>query len=264
MELTPEPDERSAATGTAQVATSARTAELAAGWEAAQRRGGGGGVGGWTSARRGADRGRDPDLARQRCGRAGHARRHRSGENRLPELRDKRAELAAAATLRWHFLGQLQTNKAKQVAALADQIDTVDRPRPGRRAGQGDCGFAAHPGRAAAGQPRSVGAGPAPGRLRAGRGAAVADRISATDGLRLRGVMGMAPLGGDATQAFALLAQVAQGVAADHPGATEISAGMSGDFAAAIAAGATHVRLGTAILGVRGRSGNVRVWSARC
>lgn len=255
VELTPEPDERSAATGTAQVATSARTAELAAGWEAAQREVA---AAAWAA-------GRQPDEVRivvvtktwpvSDVAALATLGVTEVGENRLPELRDKRAELAAAATLRWHFLGQLQTNKAKQVAALADQIDTVDRPR-----------LVDVLGKAIADSPRTLDVllqvnldpsaqdqhrgGCAPDAARA-----VADRISATDGLRLRGVMGMAPLGGDATQAFALLAQVAQGVAADHPGATEISAGMSGDFAAAIAAGATHVRLGTAILGVRGKVG---------
>ncbi|MEI2729848.1 MAG: hypothetical protein V9E85_12170 [Candidatus Nanopelagicales bacterium] len=69
--------------------------------------------------------------------------------------------------------------------------------------------------------------------------------------LELAGVMGVAPRGGDARAAFELLAGVGAGIADDHNSATVISAGMSGDFAAAIAAGATHVRLGSALLGER-------------
>ena len=76
--------------------------------------------------------------------------------------------------------------------------------------------------------------------------------VAATEHLSLRGVMAVAPLGGDPVPAFARLAGVAAGIRARHPGATWISAGMSGDLEAAVAAGATHVRIGTALLGRRG------------
>ena len=80
---------------------------------------------------------------------------------------------------------------------------------------------------------------------------ALVDRILETEGLRLRGVMGVAPLGGDAAAAFADLAEVAADVRRSAPGATWISAGMSGDLEEAIGAGATHLRIGSAVLGTR-------------
>jgi hypothetical protein len=80
---------------------------------------------------------------------------------------------------------------------------------------------------------------------------AIADQVAAAAGLRLLGVMAVAPLGADATAAFARLAEVAGGVRTRHPAAVAISAGMSGDLEAAVANGATHVRIGTALLGGR-------------
>jgi uncharacterized pyridoxal phosphate-containing UPF0001 family protein len=80
---------------------------------------------------------------------------------------------------------------------------------------------------------------------------ALAERVLATEGLLLRGVMGIAPLGADPGPAFALLAGVADTVRRVQPAADRISAGMSGDLEAAIRHGATHVRVGSAILGPR-------------
>jgi uncharacterized pyridoxal phosphate-containing UPF0001 family protein len=80
---------------------------------------------------------------------------------------------------------------------------------------------------------------------------ALAESIAAAEGLRLRGVMAVAPLGEDPAEAFARLWGVAQAVQKEHPGADVISAGMSGDIAQAIANGATHLRVGTALLGRR-------------
>jgi uncharacterized pyridoxal phosphate-containing UPF0001 family protein len=79
----------------------------------------------------------------------------------------------------------------------------------------------------------------------------LAEQILETDGLRLRGVMGVAPLGGDAREAFARLGQVASVVRLMEPEATWISAGMSGDLEEAIHEGATHLRIGSAVLGPR-------------
>ena len=78
-----------------------------------------------------------------------------------------------------------------------------------------------------------------------------ADRIAAHDWLRLRGVMAVAPLGADPAVCFADLRDIADGIRSTHPGASWISAGMSADLEAAVAAGATHLRVGTAILGSR-------------
>ena len=86
--------------------------------------------------------------------------------------------------------------------------------------------------------------------------AGIADAVAAEEGLLLGGVMAMAPLGVPAAQAFAPLPRIAAAVRAAHPEAVMVSAGMSGDLAEAISAGATHVRIGTALLG--GRPGFVR------
>ncbi len=80
---------------------------------------------------------------------------------------------------------------------------------------------------------------------------ALAERAAGAAGLRLAGVMAVAPLGADPALAFELLARVSTDLRAQHPGAVAISAGMSGDLEPAIAAGATHVRVGTALLGHR-------------
>jgi uncharacterized pyridoxal phosphate-containing UPF0001 family protein len=80
---------------------------------------------------------------------------------------------------------------------------------------------------------------------------AVAARIAGRETLRLAGVMAVAPLGGEPERAFAGLAEVAARLRADHPAADVVSAGMSGDLEPAIAYGATHVRIGSALLGMR-------------
>ena len=79
----------------------------------------------------------------------------------------------------------------------------------------------------------------------------VATAVAEADGLRLRGVMAVAPIGWDPEIAFRELAGVAARIRVSHPGATDISAGMSGDLEAAIKHGATHVRIGTSLLGMR-------------
>jgi uncharacterized pyridoxal phosphate-containing UPF0001 family protein len=80
---------------------------------------------------------------------------------------------------------------------------------------------------------------------------ALADAIASAEGLRLGGLMAVAPPDADPAEAFSRLADLATGLRADHPSATMISAGMSGDLGEAVAAGATHVRIGGAILGFR-------------
>lgn len=179
------------------------------------------------------------------------------GENRDQEAAPKAAETAGLEPpLHWHFIGQLQVNKAKSVVRYADVIHSVDRPRlvevlgtraraAGRRITclvQVDLDQAPDEG-AAGGAPRG-GALPAdvPG---------LADAIAAEDSLVLGGVMAVAPLGEPPRPAFRRLAEVAAVVRAAHRGAMMISAGMTGDLEEAIAEGATHVRVGTALLGGR-------------
>ena len=173
------------------------------------------------------------------------------GENRAQELLAKAGELADVG-LRWHFVGQLQRNKAAAVARLGAVVHSVDRESllgVLDRAGQD------------AGRPVDVlvqvDLGGAAGELAARGGAdpadvpALADLVAGSAGLRLRGVMAVAPRGEDPAPAFERLAAVAAAVRADHPDATEVSAGMSADLEAAVAAGATVVRVGTALFGDR-------------
>ena len=175
------------------------------------------------------------------------------GENRAQELVDKaqQPELAGVA-VRWHFVGQLQRNKAAAVARLGAVVHTVDRAslaraldRTGQEADRPVDAFVQVDLGGAAGELAARG-GAAPGDV-----PALADLIASCAGLRLRGVMAVAPRGEAPGPAFERLAAVAAAVRADHPGAVEVSAGMSGDLEAAIAAGATVVRVGTALFGDR-------------
>ena len=177
------------------------------------------------------------------------------GENRDQEAAAKAKALsrfqglsAFEGPVRWHFVGGLQTNKARSVATYADVVHSVDR--------------------AALVQALSAGAVRADRRLdvllqvglddtegRAGARPeelpALAEQVVAAPGLRLAGVMTVAPLGLEPVEAFDALAAAAARLRADHPDATAISAGMSGDLEEAIAAGATYVRVGTALFGSR-------------
>jgi hypothetical protein len=169
------------------------------------------------------------------------------GENRDQEARPKAAACAGLGLV-WHFVGQLQTNKARSVAGYADVVHSVDRPRLVAALDRG----AAEAGRAVGvllevaldGEAGRGGATPA-------EVPALAALVAESAALRLLGVMGVAPLGADPAPAFARLAAVSAALRSEHPQASWISAGMSGDLEAAIAAGATHVRVGTALLGRR-------------
>jgi PLP dependent protein len=170
------------------------------------------------------------------------------GENRDQEAAAKCAELAHRDLLAVHFIGQLQSNKAASVAHYADVVQSVDRAKVVRALDR------------AAGQlgrrlevTVQVSLDEAPGRggVAPTDAGALADLVAGSPALTLRGVMAVAPLGGDPREAFARLREVADGIRADHPDATWVSAGMSGDLEAAVAEGATHLRVGSAILGSR-------------
>jgi PLP dependent protein len=171
------------------------------------------------------------------------------GENRHPEAGDKLAECTDLG-LRWHFIGGLQSNKAAVVASYADVVESVDRVKLVNALNRGAHGRS-HP----VDVLLQVSLDP-PGREgRSGAEAAdlpaLADAVEAAGMLRLRGLMAVAPLGEDPHPAFARLAATHQDFVFRWPGATWLSAGMSHDFEAAIEAGATHVRVGSAILGPR-------------
>jgi pyridoxal phosphate enzyme (YggS family) len=164
-------------------------------------------------------------------------------ENRDQEARDKAAEVTG---VRWHFVGQLQTNKARSVASYADVVHSVDRPEIVQALSQG----AVRAGRSLEVLLQISLDGERGGALPADV-AGLAERVEDAAGLLLAGVMAVAPRAADPRAAFAQLQQVSVDLVAAHPAATMISAGMSGDLEQAIACGATHVRVGTAVLGHR-------------
>lgn len=170
---------------------------------------------------------------------------HDFGENRDA---DARAKAAAVTDVRWHFVGAVQTNKAGSVASYADVVHSVDRVRLAGALGAG----AVRAGRTVEALVQvSLDGDPARGGASVVDVPRLADAVALTAGLHLAGVMAVAPLGQDPAAAFARLAELAAALRADHPQATVVSAGMSGDLEAAVAAGATHVRVGTALFGHR-------------
>ena len=171
------------------------------------------------------------------------------GENRHQEAEAKAAECADLG-LAWHFIGGLQSNKAAAVAGYADVVESVDRAKLVAGLDRG-----AHQRDRTVDVLLQVSLDP-PGREgRAGVDpeglAALAAAVGEAGRLRLRGLMAVAPLGEDPAVAFARLAGIQQELLLDHPDATWLSAGMSGDLEHAIRSGATHVRVGSAVLGSR-------------
>ena len=171
------------------------------------------------------------------------------GENRHQEAETKRAECADLG-LTWHFIGGLQSNKAVAVAAYADVVESVDRAKLLKGLTRG-----AHETGRTLDVLVQVSLDEDPGAGRSGvapdQAEALAEQVVAAEGLRLRGVMAVAPLGADPVPAFAKLASVAALVRRVDPAATWVSAGMSADLEAAVESGATHVRIGSAVLGSR-------------
>lgn len=174
---------------------------------------------------------------------------HDIGESRSQEAAAKLAEGDGPPPgVRTHFVGQLQSNKAGEVARIADVVHSLDRAKVVRALARG----AQADGREVTGlvQVDLEGVDAGRGGARPQDVPALADLV-VDSGLRLGGVMAVAPRGADPAPAFARLAEISAQVRADHPGAVMISAGMSGDLEQAIAHGATHLRVGSAILGDR-------------
>ncbi|WP_433312239.1 YggS family pyridoxal phosphate-dependent enzyme [Micromonospora chersina] len=178
------------------------------------------------------------------------------GENRDQEAAPKAAEVAGAgATPRWHFIGQLQRNKARSVVRYADVVQSVDSVRlavalDGAAAAARDRPLDVLVQVSVDGDPARGGALPDVTDPDRGLGP-VAAAVAGAGGLRLAGLMAVAPLGWEPDRAFARLAEVVARFRVDHPEATVLSAGMSGDLEIAIEYGATHVRVGSALLGMR-------------
>lgn len=189
---------------------------------------------------------------------------HELGVRQVAENRDQDAAPKAAAcadlSLTWHFVGQLQTNKVRSVVGYADVVQSVDRVK-----------LVTALSAAAVRRERELGcliqvALDAESGERGDRGGVAPDAIEelaasveAAEGLRLDGLMTVAPLAGPYAgrqrAAFDRLMEFSSRLRGNHPAANMVSAGMSADLEDAIAAGATHVRVGTAVLGVRPRLG---------
>lgn len=171
------------------------------------------------------------------------------GESRDQEARGKILQLTDVMGLRWHFVGRLQRKKAKTVAGYAHAVHSVDRPEliPLLAAGVD-----------AAGRPPlevfvqvSLDGDPERGGAHPDTVQALADAVAQTPELILKGLMAVAPTSVEPDAAFAQLAELAADIRERHPEATSLSAGMSHDMEAAIRNGATHLRIGTALLGRR-------------
>jgi PLP dependent protein len=180
------------------------------------------------------------------------------GENRDQEAGPKAAEVAQLrpdADLRWHMVGRLQRNKARSVVEWAHEVQSLDSPRladalakavlaakdAGKREEPLDVLIQA-----------SLDDDPERGGCPLDELGALAERVTHTGELRLRGLMAVAPLGADPAAAFDRLARAAESLRKDHPNAAVVSAGMSHDLEQAITHGSTCVRVGTALLGGRG------------
>ncbi|WP_037863362.1 YggS family pyridoxal phosphate-dependent enzyme [Streptomyces sp. NRRL S-340] len=180
-------------------------------------------------------------------------------ENRDQDAAPKAAE-CSDLPLSWHFVGQLQTNKVRSVVGYADVVQSVDRSRlvtalskEAVRA-ERELGCLIQVALDAGVSGRGERGGVAPEGI-----GELADRIASAEGLRLDGLMTVAPLTGEYAgrqqAAFERLMDLSTYLRRTHPAATMVSAGMSADLEQAVAAGATHVRVGTAVLGVRPRLG---------
>jgi PLP dependent protein len=180
------------------------------------------------------------------------------GENREqeagPKVTDLR-ELRPDATVRWHMLGRLQRNKARAVARWAAEIQSVDSDRLADALDK-----AVRNAREAGDRTTpldvlvqvSVDSDPERGGAPLDTLMPLADHVARSSELRLRGLMAVAPLTMTADEAFERLARAADRLREDHPEATELSAGMTGDLESAVTHGSTCVRVGTALLGTRG------------
>ncbi|KAF2780678.1 YggS family pyridoxal phosphate-dependent enzyme [Streptomyces coelicoflavus] len=186
------------------------------------------------------------------------------GVRHVAENRDQDAAPKAAACsdlpLSWHFVGQLQTNKVRSVVGYADVVQSVDRARlvaalskEAVRAGR-ELGCLLQVALDAGEGGRGERGGVSPDGIEE-----LADLVAGSEGLRFDGLMTVAPLtgayAGRQRAAFEHLMDLSTCVRRTHPAATMVSAGMSADLEQAVAAGATHVRVGTAVLGVRPRLG---------
>jgi hypothetical protein len=175
------------------------------------------------------------------------------GENRNQEAEPKAKAILAETSLareeyRWHFIGQLQSNKVKNVLNYADVLHSLDR-----------ASLLEALVKELTKQERTLDVfiqlnltdNPERGGIHPSELAAFAERVLQVEKLKLRGVMGVAALDGQAERDFETIRNASDVLLGIEPTATAISAGMSEDFEVAIQYGATHLRIGTAITGKR-------------
>ncbi|MCC9704808.1 YggS family pyridoxal phosphate-dependent enzyme [Streptomyces sp. MNU76] len=176
-------------------------------------------------------------------------------ENKDQDAAPKAAE-CSDLPLVWHFVGQLQTNKVRSVVRYADLVQSVDRSRlvtavskEAVRVGR-EVGCLIQVALDADESGRGERGGVGPGGIEE-----LADLLARSPGVRVDGLMTVAPLTGQYAgrqrAAFERLMDLSTDLRRAHPAANMVSAGMSADLEDAVAAGATHVRVGTAVLGVR-------------
>jgi pyridoxal phosphate enzyme (YggS family) len=179
------------------------------------------------------------------------------GESRDQEATAKVAEVAALLTEPgeqpappdWHFLGRIQSRKCRSIARYAHAVHSLDRAELATRLADAVAELGRSPIEVFV--QLSLDGDPERGGVVADELATLADAVAARPELALRGVMAVAPLGADPEAAFAEVQRVSARLRGQHPGAGSISAGMSADLDAALRHGATHVRIGTALLGRR-------------
>jgi len=175
------------------------------------------------------------------------------GENREQDLKTKAPD---CPDLTWHFVGQLQSKKARSVVRYASVVHSVDRSSvvdalsKAAVAEEKTLRCLLQVSLASYGSTDAA-TGAARGGVEPDDVLGLAGAVASADGLELGGVMAVAPLGSEPGEAFAGLLEVASRLRSEHAGADWISAGMTGDLEAAIRHGATHVRLGRALLGTR-------------
>ncbi len=162
------------------------------------------------------------------------------GENRDQEAGPKAQTIPAI----WHFQGQIQSNKIKSICEWADVIHSISSEKEILKFAQSARKHQVFLQVSLDGQVGRGGASPADL-------AQLADLVNESNNLDLLGLMAVAPLGVEPDKAFADLAQINQGFTGQFPNSKFLSAGMSGDFEAAIKNGATHIRVGSSILGSR-------------
>ena len=175
------------------------------------------------------------------------------GENRDQEAALKRTQVQA--DFNWHFIGQLQSNKAKSVVSYAHLIHSVDRSSLAKEIQKSAQGVDKKQAVLIQLDLDQSGPDPTRGGLWPTELMALAQQITDSSHLELKGLMSVAPLEENPAVAFARLAEIRAEFLKTYPQASILSTGMSDDLEAAILHGATHLRIGSALLGERPKIG---------